>query len=73
MFLFVCAALGVVTRISGLIEEEAEDKFEPSFTAAQGSIATAGAPLNNIFVTKEQVAEMYAGRYSVVHEEQCNA
>lgn len=69
-------ALAVVSRITNRIEEEAEDKFEPSFTAAQGSIASSAAPQNNIFVTKEQVAELYAGkcmhRYFFVLLMQCS-
>lgn len=55
-------ALAVVSRITSMIEEEAEDKFEPSSIAAEGSIATS-SPQAAIFVTKEQAAELYAGKY----------
>lgn len=59
--MIVFAALSVVHRISTRIEEEAEDSFQPSFEAAQGSIASAAAH-RDIFVTKDQAAELYAGR-----------
>ena len=53
--------MAVMTKIGTALEEEAEDKFEPSLEAAQGSIASAAAQ-NDIFVTKKQVAELYAGK-----------
>jgi hypothetical protein len=56
----------VVQRIGAQLEEEAEDNFQPSLDAAQGSIASAAAH-DDIFVTKEQAAELYAGMCACMH------